>query len=957
MQLWLKERLDWLDSVKNNWRKSQGEDELDAWLSVLRSTKPLSVLEIGNKTGSHLYCMAGCLAPGGCADGIDLAPKAEDLSVVKAKLEAEGVKAYFVTGDSKDVRTSKGLREYYDAIYVDAAHDYASALRDVKNSLMMLSVSGKYGVLGFHDTHLKPENDNYCARFWQHYKRAAPLSVMEFGKLPNQWGTGVAVYRDRLLFMVNGGLGDAAELTRTLLVASRLGYVVHVLPISGGCRNMIPIWDSTPWIQVVTKEEAARFPYRAVLCSTRRDTLEQRAAGLNYVELINGNPGAVSIVENNQRLLAALGHDPDFLNTVLEDVSGVLSQYLVPEKSSKGPPQTPNLILVAPGIGGRNIEKAKEDSKDDKRYDKWPEVIGYLPRPVTLIGDAAAEEDWSRAWVTNPPDDMCKSLIGKTPSILDIVKLFGSSAAVFCVDNGIGHLARLYNVPTVSVFNGATDPSRFAPPGARVVTEHLDRPGFIAAELHEIITGGSVPIQIPGDKGPLLSVIITCCNEGDEVYLTCADVLKKAGCRVEVIVVDDNSKDKSCDVLPEGVKLIRRPEKHGVASSRNLGVENASGDAFMFLDAHERVASGTPALLLNKAIETGAIVVSGVAPLYNSSRGAMYSCQWSFKNGRLSSEWHDRGRSDWTEKPTQSFVAPGWCVSRKSWDVMGPWPSCLSNWGSTEVCKGLQAHMCGVPIITVREAVTWHRFRGRFPYSVQSHEVWKNAFYVARVMFGEKIFTEKFLVPMKRNYPNPAVDQWLKSPELLQCSEEFDKRRTADPEALYNQWFPKGLKSEKDLQLEQALKVDTTPSNAEIVKAVEAAKPCSTCGKKAKTSLPVTPVPAALPRSSAAPAGVLTVKYAPGIRGRDIQAALKYLGKAEVLIQEGAAKDPVRKWLILGYILEAGHEVAQLEPDLYRLIMRLSPMIETDKLPEGFKLTGLMNVLISHIPLGKDKKA
>ncbi len=67
---------------------------------------------------------------------------------------------------------------------------------------------------------------------------------------------------------------------------------------------------------------------------------------------------------------------------------------------------------------------------------------------------------------------------------------------------------------------------------------------------------------------------------------------------IEIVVVDDCSTDETPSLiraaeLPENVKLIyhRMPENTGAGAARNAGLELASGDLVMFLDADDQLAN------------------------------------------------------------------------------------------------------------------------------------------------------------------------------------------------------------------------------------------------------------------------------------------------------------------------------------------------------------------------------
>jgi glycosyltransferase involved in cell wall biosynthesis len=73
---------------------------------------------------------------------------------------------------------------------------------------------------------------------------------------------------------------------------------------------------------------------------------------------------------------------------------------------------------------------------------------------------------------------------------------------------------------------------------------------------------------------------------------------------IEIIVIDDGSRVPATDVLQDlwGIHLLRT-ENRGVSAARNLGVQNSSGDYFIFLDADDRLLPGAVEAHLGKMRE------------------------------------------------------------------------------------------------------------------------------------------------------------------------------------------------------------------------------------------------------------------------------------------------------------------------------------------------------------------
>ena len=89
-----------------------------------------------------------------------------------------------------------------------------------------------------------------------------------------------------------------------------------------------------------------------------------------------------------------------------------------------------------------------------------------------------------------------------------------------------------------------------------------------------------------------ISVIIPVYNAADSIRNTVDGLMMQDFLSFEVVLVDDGSTDGSsmvCDDLAsvyEGVRVIHKPNG-GVSSARNAGLDAASGEYVMFLDADD----------------------------------------------------------------------------------------------------------------------------------------------------------------------------------------------------------------------------------------------------------------------------------------------------------------------------------------------------------------------------------
>jgi glycosyltransferase involved in cell wall biosynthesis len=90
-------------------------------------------------------------------------------------------------------------------------------------------------------------------------------------------------------------------------------------------------------------------------------------------------------------------------------------------------------------------------------------------------------------------------------------------------------------------------------------------------------------------RDPLLSVVMPVYNERDTIEGMIARVLAVPGLRVELIVVDDGSKDGTSDILRElekkyPIKLLHKPNG-GKGSALRLGFTEVTGDLVVIQDA------------------------------------------------------------------------------------------------------------------------------------------------------------------------------------------------------------------------------------------------------------------------------------------------------------------------------------------------------------------------------------
>jgi glycosyltransferase involved in cell wall biosynthesis len=131
---------------------------------------------------------------------------------------------------------------------------------------------------------------------------------------------------------------------------------------------------------------------------------------------------------------------------------------------------------------------------------------------------------------------------------------------------------------------------------------------------------------------PLVSVVIATRNRSDLLRRTLRSICAQEGVDLEVIVVDDASSDGTTTTMARSaddrVKVIRLPQREGVARARNCGIAAARGQWVAFCDdddlwAPDKLAAQLSAAEQSQAgwvyagdvnVDEGLRVLSGCAP-------------------------------------------------------------------------------------------------------------------------------------------------------------------------------------------------------------------------------------------------------------------------------------------------------------------------------------------------------
>ncbi len=121
----------------------------------------------------------------------------------------------------------------------------------------------------------------------------------------------------------------------------------------------------------------------------------------------------------------------------------------------------------------------------------------------------------------------------------------------------------------------------------------------------------------------MFSIIIPAYNREGLIKVAIDSVLAQTFSNFEIIVVDDASKDRTCEVVSSytdpRVRLIRQPRNGERGKARNTGIENAKGRYICLLDSDDKFLSNHLENFNKHLIETGFQKALYFANAYNEN--------------------------------------------------------------------------------------------------------------------------------------------------------------------------------------------------------------------------------------------------------------------------------------------------------------------------------------------------
>ncbi len=132
------------------------------------------------------------------------------------------------------------------------------------------------------------------------------------------------------------------------------------------------------------------------------------------------------------------------------------------------------------------------------------------------------------------------------------------------------------------------------------------------------------------NKQIMVTVIVPVYNMQQYLDSCLNSILAQVHSNLEVLIVDDGSKDNSRDIALKFTKKDRRvrlitKNNGGVSSARNLGLHHAKGDYVAFVDADDMIHKDYVSVLLGDLIATGADIATSRKHMSRIEEGAFLS--------------------------------------------------------------------------------------------------------------------------------------------------------------------------------------------------------------------------------------------------------------------------------------------------------------------------------------------
>jgi|SRR6187431_57766 len=182
---------------------SQDEQELNAFINLLREQDVTKYMEIGARHGDTFHQIMCCLPPGSLGVAVDYpgalwGTRASEKSLRLAckDLIKKGYKVAHIFGDSTAIGTIEIVKSFgiFDAVLIDGDHTYAGIKKDWENYSQLARIVALHDIVGTGQTEKVFNSPVDVPRLWGEIKPTL-AKYIEFISEGSKMGIGVCLSR------------------------------------------------------------------------------------------------------------------------------------------------------------------------------------------------------------------------------------------------------------------------------------------------------------------------------------------------------------------------------------------------------------------------------------------------------------------------------------------------------------------------------------------------------------------------------------------------------------------------------------------------------------------------------------------------------------------------------------------------------------------------------------------
>lgn len=233
-------------------------------------------------------------------------------------------------------------------------------------------------------------------------------------------------------------------------------------------------------------------------------------------------------------------------------------------------------------------------------------------------------------------------------------------------------------------------------------------------------------------KQPLVSIVTLCWNRKQDILESLRGIAKIDYPHMEVIVVDNNSTDGTCEAIEEefpSVRLIKMFKNIGI-EAYNIGFKNAKGEYIVILDDDSFPQKDAIKRMVERfqADEKLGVVAFDVRNYYKYDEVVSLEVKVSNTHNAEAKEYY------------MAFNGAGAAIRRNLFEEIGFYPEeFFLYWNEQDTA--FRVWQAGYKVIFFDDIVSYHK------YSPKNRASWRAPFYYTR---------NAFLLVWK-NYPSPMV--------------------------------------------------------------------------------------------------------------------------------------------------------------------------------------------------------